>query len=87
MAKKTSTSGETPEKASAKPRGRAKASKPVVLPLGDHLAALLNPALVGQSGFAEAPAPYDPKETRSVEAAILSRSSRNSRRKATSPRP
>jgi excinuclease ABC subunit B len=43
---------------------RAKASKPEVHPLGDHLAALLNPALVGKpQGFAEAPqARFEPAD-------------------------
>src|SRR5579883_1050264 len=40
-----------------KPRApRSKAAKPQQQPLGEHLAALLNPALT--SGFAEAPAPF-----------------------------
>src|SRR6266568_2013975 len=72
MAKKTSTSGESPEKRpdkGARGRGGGKAARPEVLPLGDHLAALLNPALVGQSGFSEAPAPYDAQDSRQLEPA------------------
>src|SRR5580704_17612701 len=39
---------------------RAKASKPEVHPLDDHLAALLNPALIEKPpGFAEAATPFD----------------------------
>ncbi len=51
-------------------RGGGKASKPEVLPLGDHLAALLNPALVGQ-GFAEASSPFLPERVDDEEAARL----------------
>ncbi|WP_158815787.1 excinuclease ABC subunit UvrB [Methylocapsa sp. S129] len=54
-----------PPKSASRPT-RPKASKPEVHPLGDHLAALLNPALLEKPpGFAEAPqarfepAPYD----------------------------
>ena len=44
-----------PPKSAPRPT-RPKASKPEVHPLGDHLAALLNPALVEKPpGFAEAP--------------------------------
>jgi excinuclease ABC subunit B len=40
---------------------RAKASKPELHPLDEHLAALLNPALIEKPpGFAEAPTPFDP---------------------------
>ena len=43
-----------------KPTGKAKAAKPEVVPLGEHLAALLNPALnVKQPGFAEARARFE----------------------------
>ncbi|MGA8602525.1 MAG: hypothetical protein WB663_14175, partial [Beijerinckiaceae bacterium] len=47
-----------------RPRGKSKAAKPVVKPLGEHLAALLNPALSEENrsdayptpqGFGEAP--------------------------------
>ena len=42
------------------PKSRPKASKPDVHPLGEHLAALLNPALVEKPpGFAEAPAAFE----------------------------
>jgi len=42
------------------PKSRPKASRPDVHPLGDHLAALLNPALVEKpAGFAEAPVVYE----------------------------
>lgn len=42
------------------PKSRPKASRPEVHPLGDHLAALLNPALVEKpAGFAEAPAVFE----------------------------
>ena len=42
----------------ARKGGRPKASRPELHPLGDHLAALLNPALVEKpGGFDEAPAP------------------------------
>jgi excinuclease ABC subunit B len=42
------------------PKARPKASRPDVQPLGDHLAALLNPALVEKPpGLAEAPAAYE----------------------------
>jgi excinuclease ABC subunit B len=51
------------------PRG-GKASKPDVLPLGDHLAALLNPALVSP-GFEEAASPYAPARLDEQEAARL----------------
>ncbi len=46
----------TPKKLS-----RPKAGKPELKPLGEHLAALLNPALTGGPpiGFAEAPATFD----------------------------
>jgi excinuclease ABC subunit B len=43
---------------SAKP-SRAKAARPDVHPLGEHLAALLNPALNEKPGFAEAPAEFE----------------------------
>jgi excinuclease ABC subunit B len=39
-------------------RARSKAAKPEQKPLGEHLAALLNPALNAAAGFAEAPAAY-----------------------------
>src|SRR5271155_904595 len=40
---------------------RAKASKPELHPLDEHLAALLNPALIEKTpGFAEAPSRFDP---------------------------
>src|SRR5579863_2656148 len=40
---------------------RPKASKPEVHPLGEHLAALLNPALLEKpTGFSEAPARFQP---------------------------
>ncbi len=51
-------------------RGGGKASKPEVRPLGDHLAALLNPALVSQ-GFAEAASPFLPERVDEAEAARL----------------
>src|SRR5580700_6411629 len=48
-----------PPKSTPRP-ARPKASRPDVHPLGDHLAALLNPALVEKpAGFAEAPAVYE----------------------------
>ena len=47
---------------SAKP-ARAKAARPEVHPLGEHLAALLNPALVEKPGFAEAPAAFEAGES------------------------
>src|SRR3954465_10843646 len=49
---------------SPRPRGKSKAAKPMVKPLGEHLAALLNPALSEENrsdayptphGFADAP--------------------------------
>src|SRR5881227_2548755 len=49
---------------SPRPRGKSKAAKPIVKPLGEHLAALLNPALSEENrsdayptpqGFGEAP--------------------------------
>jgi excinuclease ABC subunit B len=44
----------------AKTESRLKSGKPEVHPLGDHLAALLNPALVEKpAGFAEAPAAFE----------------------------
>ncbi|WP_296713063.1 excinuclease ABC subunit UvrB [Rhodoblastus sp.] len=51
-----------------KPSSRGKASKPDVKPLGDHLAALLNPALVGK-GFEEAASPYLAEPLSAEEAA------------------
>jgi excinuclease ABC subunit B len=43
-----------------KPTGKSKAAKPDVKPLGEHLAALLNPALnVRQPGFEEGQAAFD----------------------------
>ncbi len=39
-------------------RARSKAAKPEQKPLGEHLAALLNPALNAATGFAEAPAAF-----------------------------
>jgi excinuclease ABC subunit B len=39
-------------------RARPKAAKPEQKPLGEHLAALLNPALNAAAGFAEAPAAF-----------------------------
>ena len=46
---------------SAKSTPKSKARRPDVFPLGEHLAALLNPALVDKpQGFAEAPqAPFE----------------------------
>jgi excinuclease ABC subunit B len=54
-----------------KPSSRTgKASKPEVLPLGDHLAALLNPALVGRGqGMEEAASPFLPAQLDAEEAA------------------
>ena len=54
-----------------KPSSRSgKASKPEVLPLGDHLAALLNPALVGRrQGLEEAASPFLPAQLDAEEAA------------------
>jgi excinuclease ABC subunit B len=60
-----------PPKKAAKSRApRSKASKPEVKPLGEHLAALLNPALNQRPpGFAEAPsAAYDPGAVTKVDA-------------------
>jgi excinuclease ABC subunit B len=51
-----------------KPSSRGKASKPDVKPLGDHLAALLNPALVGK-GFEEAATPFLAEPLSAEEAA------------------
>ena len=52
-----------------KPSSRGgKASKPDVKPLGDHLAALLNPALVGK-GFEEAASPFFGEALSAEEAA------------------
>jgi excinuclease ABC subunit B len=51
-----------------KPSSRGKASKPDVKPLGDHLAALLNPALVGK-GFEEAASPFLAEPLSAEEAA------------------
>ena len=46
-----------------KPTGKSKAAKPDVVPLGEHLAALLNPALnVRQPGFEESQASFDEAE-------------------------
>ncbi|WP_294532150.1 excinuclease ABC subunit UvrB [uncultured Rhodoblastus sp.] len=54
-----------------KPSSRGgKAARPEVLPLGDHLAALLNPALVGQ-GFEEAASPFLPESLDDREALRL----------------
>ncbi|MGO9428884.1 excinuclease ABC subunit UvrB [Rhodoblastus sp.] len=54
-----------------KPSSRSgKASKPEVLPLGDHLAALLNPSLVGR-GFEEAASAFLPEQLDEQEAARL----------------
>ncbi len=48
---------------------RAKASKPELAPLAPHLAALLNPALIEQPGFEEAPqAAYDAGDIRGLDA-------------------
>ncbi len=55
---------ESPEKpARSRKAPRSKASKPELKPLGEHLAALLNPALnerVAPRGVSEAPAAYEP---------------------------
>ncbi|MDI9848505.1 excinuclease ABC subunit UvrB [Rhodoblastus sp. 17X3] len=51
-----------------KPTSRGKASKPDVKPLGDHLAALLNPALVSK-GFEEAASPFLAEPLSAEEAA------------------
>ncbi len=60
------------KKPSSKPApSRGKASKPDVLPLGDHLAALLNPALVGQHALQEAASPFIPERVDAEEAARL----------------
>ena len=49
-----------PPKPPARPT-RAKASKPELHPLDEHLAALLNPALIEKApGLAEAPVPFEP---------------------------
>ena len=53
----------SPKPTSPKPTGKSKAAKPEVKPLGEHLAALLNPALnVKQPGFAEGQARFDPDD-------------------------
>ncbi|PNG27722.1 excinuclease ABC subunit UvrB [Methylocella silvestris] len=50
---------------------RSKASKPEVKPLGEHLAALLNPALnQKQPGFSEAPAAYDAGPASRIDAQL-----------------
>jgi excinuclease ABC subunit B len=46
---------------------KSKAQKPPVYPLGEHLAALLNPAL--NEGFAEAPANFEPQHPRGMTGA------------------
>ena len=47
-----------------KPTGKSKAAKPEVTPLGEHLAALLNPALnIQRPGFDESQARFDAGET------------------------
>ena len=51
------------------PKSRPKANRPDVHPLGDHLAALLNPALVEAPGFAEAPAKFEPAHPRGMTGA------------------
>ncbi|WP_298427688.1 excinuclease ABC subunit UvrB [Rhodoblastus sp.] len=51
-----------------KPTSRAKASKPDVKPLDEHLAALLNPALIGK-GLEEAASPYVAEPLSAEEAA------------------
>ena len=53
------------------PKSRPRASRPDVQPLGDHLAALLNPALVEKpSGFSEAPAAFEPEHPRGLTGAV-----------------
>jgi excinuclease ABC subunit B len=55
---------------SPKAPARAKASRPDVHPLGEHLAALLNPALVEKpQGFAEAPAAFETEHPRGLSGA------------------
>ena len=49
-----------PKSIHPKPTGKSKAAKPEVVPLGEHLAALLNPALnIQKAGFEEAQATFD----------------------------
>jgi hypothetical protein len=50
---------------SGRPAARAKARRPDVHPLGEHLAALLNPALVDRpAGFGEASRPRSSRRSR-----------------------
>ena len=61
----------TPKLPSPKPTGRAKAAKPDVVPLGEHLAALLNPALnVPRQGFEEAQAGFDADTPSRIDAKL-----------------
>ena len=63
-AKKTGRPTGTEKPTSPKPTGKSKAAKPEVKPLGEHLAALLNPALnVKQPGFQEGQARFDPDDS------------------------
>ncbi len=56
----------------AKPRAqKSRAAKPELVPLGEHLAALLNPALnVGRGGFEEAPSTYDAGPVSRIDAKL-----------------
>jgi excinuclease ABC subunit B len=54
-----------------KPTGKAKAAKPEVKPLGEHLAALLNPALnATRQGFEEGQARFDDTTAASLEPSL-----------------
>ena len=54
-----------------KPTGKSKAAKPEVKPLGEHLAALLNPALnVQRPGFEESQTPFDDAPASRVDAKL-----------------
>ncbi len=58
--KPSSLKPSSPQPLTPKPTGKSKAAKPEVQPLGEHLAALLNPALnVQRPGFEEGQARFD----------------------------
>ncbi len=61
----------SPQPPSPRPTGRSRAAKPDVVPLDEHLAALLNPALnVPRQGFEEAQAAFDAETPSRIDAKL-----------------
>ncbi len=65
------TATKTPKPAGPRPTGKSRAAKPDVVPLDEHLAALLNPALnVARPGFDEAQAAFDADTPSRIDAKL-----------------